>query len=303
MHMLTRRRFIAISAAGAGLAALPARATGLYDWRGQALGAEARILIDHPDAEAITTRAAAEIARLEAIFSLYKADSALARLNQDGILTAPPFELLQCLALSGQIHAASNGLFDPSIQPLWALYASRFAAGTAPTAEDLRKTQTQVGWQNVTFDEEAIRLAPGMALTLNGIAQGFIADRIADQLRAEGLDNILVNTGEFHALGSMPDGAAWPVQLTTGGDVPLVNRALASSAALGTTFDQAGKVGHILNPRTGTPAPATWQLVSISAPQAALADALSTTACLLGDKAAVQALIGKFDQAKIETLA
>ena len=52
-----------------------------------------------------------------------------------------------------------------------------------------------------------------------------------DQLRAEGLDNILVNTGEFRALGSMPDGAAWPVQLTTGGDVPLVNRALASSGS------------------------------------------------------------------------
>ena len=143
---------------------------------------------------AITTRAAAEIARLEAIFSLYKADSALNRLNQDGILTAPPFELLQCLALSSQIHAASNGLFDPSIQPLWALYANRFAAGTAPTAEDLRKTQTQVGWQNVTFDEEAIRLAPGMALTLNGIAQGYIADRVAALLAANGLTRALIES-------------------------------------------------------------------------------------------------------------
>ncbi len=303
MPQLTRRRFLLISAALPGLAALPARADTLYRWRGIALGARAEILVDHPDAAAITARAASEIARLEAIFSLYRADSALSQLNASGHLDAPPFELLECLALSGRVHAATDGLFDPTIQPLWALYANRFAAGSTPSASDLAQTLNQVGWDGLSLDESAIRLRAGMALTLNGVAQGFVADRIAALLRAEGLTDVLVNTGEFRALGAMPDGLPWPVQLTSGGAVGLRDRALASSAALGTTFDEEGAVGHILNPKTGHAAAARWGLVSISADSAAEADALSTAACLMPDRATIEAALQAFPTARLEALA
>ena len=90
MTGLTRRRFIAISAAATGLAALPARAVDLYQWRGVALGAGASIILAHPDAKAIVARAVAEIGRLETIFNLYRTDSALTALNRDGSLAAPP---------------------------------------------------------------------------------------------------------------------------------------------------------------------------------------------------------------------
>lgn len=303
MRPMTRRRFLAISAALPVVAGLPARASSLYRWRGIALGAEAEILLDHPDAPAITTRAAAEISRLEQVFSLYRADSALSQLNATGALAAPPFELLECLGICGRIHAATTGLFDPTVQPLWALYAQRYSEGAEPSAKDLARTLKSVGWPGVETDEAAIRLRPGMALTLNGIAQGFIADRIAEMLRAEGLTNVLVNTGEMRALGTTTEGAPWPVTLTSGGKVGLADRALASSSALGTTFDQEGKVGHILSPATGLPAQARWTLVSISAEKAAVADALSTAACLMPDHATVEAALTHFADARIEALA
>lgn len=303
MPSFTRRRFLSIAAGLPALAALPARAADLYRWHGIALGAEAEILLAHPDAPAITARAAAEIDRLEGIFSLFRTDSALSRLNATGTLEAPPFELLQCLALSGRAHASTAGLFDPTVQPLWALYATRFAAGGSPSAQDLTQTLAQVGWQGVTLDEARITLRPGMALTLNGIAQGFIADKVADLLRTEGLTDVFVNTGEMRAVGHAPDGAPWPVHLTTGGLVPLADRALASSSALGTTFDQAGSVGHILHPLTGLPAQPRWKLVSVSAPSAAVADALSTAACLMPDRASVEAALQAFDGARLENLA
>lgn len=303
MRPMTRRRFLAISAALPVVAGLPARASSLYRWRGIALGAEAEILLDHPDAPAITARAAAEISRLEQIFSLYRADSALSQLNATGALAAPPFELLECLGICGRIHAATTGLFDPTVQPLWALYAQRYSEGAEPSAKELARTLERVGWPGVETDEAAIRLRPGMALTLNGIAQGFIADRIAEMLRAEGLTNVLVNTGELRALGTTTEGAPWPVTLTSGGKVGLADRALASSSALGTTFDQEGKVGHILSPVTGLPAKARWTLVSISAEKAAVADALSTAACLMPDHATVEAALTHFADARIEALA
>jgi cytochrome c len=87
----------------------------------------------------------------------------------------------------------------------------------------------------------------------------------------------------------MPGAAGWPVKLAAGGEVVLETRALATSSPLGTVFDAAGKVGHILNPVTGLPAAPLWTSVSISAASAAVADAVSTAGCLMPDRVALLA--------------
>ncbi len=303
--MITRRRFIAISATlAATLPALSARALPLAPtWTGQALGARASIRLDHPDAEAIARRVTTEIGRLEGILSLYRADSALARLNRDGHLEAPPFELLDCLGIAGAVHAASGGHFDPTVQALWARWAEAAVAGRAePEAAALAAARAATGWEGVRLAPAAITLRPGMALTLNGIGQGYVADRIAALLAAEGLNNIFIDTGEFRALGGQPGGGDWPVTLESGPRITLADRALATSAPLGTTFDEAGRLGHILDPEAGRPVASPWRSVSVSAPDAALADALSTAACLCGSQAEVAALLARFPQARLEAL-
>ncbi|GAB4302892.1 MAG: FAD:protein FMN transferase [Roseovarius sp.] len=300
---LSRRRFLSITAAGVALAGGGAAGAGagadagagagagagaeaLYRWQGIALGAHATIALAHPDAERLVARARDEIARLEAIFSLYRPDSALARLNAAGRLADPPLELLECLSLCAAAHDITQGAFDPTVQPLWALYARRAEAGVRPGEAELRQALGAVGWAHVRTSADAISLArPGMALTLNGIAQGYIADRVAALLRAEGLRNVLVDTGEIAALGHPPGQAAWPVSLRDPegrlvGRVRLGDRALATSAPLGTRIG-AGGAGHILDPRSGLPAAPRWSLVSVTAPSAAWADALSTAGCLM----------------------
>ena len=119
-------------------------------------------------------------------------------------------------------------------------------------------------------------------LTLNGIAQGFIADKVTALFRQNGVSNVLVNTGEIVALGSAPNGNSWQVKLghEEGQSIPLNGAAVATSAPLGTTFDTAGKVGHILDPRTGYPGE-TWSGVSVVSNSAAEADGLSTAFCLM----------------------
>ena len=97
--MLTRRRFIAISAALAP--SLTLAEPRLHVETGTALGARVTLRLDHPDAPRLAAMAMQEIHRLERVFSLYLPDSALATLNRDGRLEAPPFELLECLALAG----------------------------------------------------------------------------------------------------------------------------------------------------------------------------------------------------------
>ncbi|SIQ63407.1 thiamine biosynthesis lipoprotein [Paracoccus thiocyanatus] len=296
---LSRRRFLTITAAVA-LAPASLRAQPVRHWTGQALGARASIRIDHPEAVAITARCLAEIDRLEGILSLYRADSALSRLNRDGALAAPPFELLDCLAQAGAVHRASGGLFDPTVQPLWALWAEAAAAGRRPTADERRAALARTGWDRVRLDAARITLEPGMALTLNGIGQGYVADRVAAALEAEGLDDILIDTGELRALGARPDGTDWPVHLAQGGAVGLRGRALATSAPLGTSFDGAGRDGHILDPLSGAPVVSPWRAISVSAPSAALADALSTAGCLAADRPALDRLLAGFTAARLE---
>ena len=233
MTALNRRRFLTIAAGLAALGPVTARAE-LHEWRGIALGARARILIDHPQAARLSAAAAAEIARLKGVFSLYRPDSALARLNRDGRLDNPPFELLDCLSLCGRVHQASGGRFDPTIQPLWQAHAEAWAQGRAPDPARLAQARARTGWAAVSVQTGAIRLArPGMALTLNGVAQGVIADRVADLLRAEGLADVLVDTGEIAARGHTPDGQGWPVTLTGGQRLTLSGRAVATSAPRG----------------------------------------------------------------------
>ncbi len=282
--MTTRRRFLTILA---GAAVLPTLTNAAASWHGIALGANAQIILDHPNADALIAKAVNEISRLESLFSLHQ-DSQLTRLNAAGQLQNPAPEMLELLSICSTINARTGGAFDPTIQPLWALYAERISAGGTPSAAKISAVNT--GWQHVRFSPVEVSFAkPAMALTLNGIAQGFIADKVAALFRAEGIQNVLVNTGEIMALGTAPNGNPWPVTIanTGGQSTPLSNAAMATSAPLGTVFDTASTVGHILDPRTGRPG-GQWAQVSVTATSAALADGLSTAYCLM-DSAQIQA--------------
>ena len=295
--MLTRRRFIAISAALAPSMAL-ARTPDLHVETGIALGATVTLRLHHPDAPRIAALAMAEIRRLEGVFSLYLPDSALVRLNRDARLEAPPLELLECLTLAGSVHRASGGAFDPTVQPLWQAKVEALTRDAALTEVERAKVRALIGWDGVVLDPAAITLRPGMALTLNGIAQGYIADRVAALLAGHGLTRALVDTGELRAL---PEGD-WPVELASGGGIILQDRALATSAPLGMTFGGDGQTSHILDPRTGAPLRSAWRSVTISTPSAALADALSTAACLMASGTEVTALCAAFPDARVEAL-
>ncbi len=279
--MTTRRRFLTILAGAATLPAFGIQAA-TASWKGIALGAEAQIILDHPEGERLITLALAEIRRLESIFSLYQSDSQLARLNRDGRLPEPAFEMIELLSICSSIVARTNGAFDPTVQVLWKLYAEEFTKGAQPTPAQIADAMTLTGWDHVRFSPELVTFdQSGMALTLNGIAQGYIADKVSDIFRQNGIENVLVNTGEISALGTAPNGAAWPIALRgTNQTVPLQDRAIATSAPLGTTFDDGGTTGHIIDPRTGMTG-GKWSTVNVIATSAAEADGLSTAFCLM----------------------
>lgn len=296
---LTRRRFLTIASA----ACLAAPAAEAFRWQGTALGARAQIVLDHPRAIAITEAARAEIDRLEDVFSLYRPGSELVRLNAAGVLPAPSFEILECLALARGVHDATEGRFDPTVQPLWQLLAGSYVQGHAPRSADLAAARAGIGFDRVRFDAAEIVLSDGQQLTLNGIAQGYIADRVARLMRTEGVADVLIDTGEILAMGSAETGRGWPV--TIAGEAAarrLSGRALATSAPLGTTVDSDGRVGHIIDPRRGGMTRPFIRQVSVSAASAAVADGLSTGLCLAEGRAGAERLLSKVKDARLESL-
>lgn len=255
------------------------------------MGADASLTIRHenPDEAArLVGLARDEIARLEAIFSLYRSDSALSRLNAAGHLSAPPAEMLEILSICGSIHAATEGAFDPAVQSLWAYHAETLSGQRSADPAEFERRRAASGWRQVAFDAREIRLrAPGCALTLNGIAQGYATDKVAALLRANGLRDVLVSVGEIAAFGERAPGQPWRIGLShfpeTGAaeQIELANTAIATTAPLATTFDQQGRVGHILDPHSGRPSPGQWRQISVLHPSAALADGLSTGMALM----------------------
>ncbi|MGI9391437.1 MAG: FAD:protein FMN transferase [Boseongicola sp.] len=309
MANLTRRSFIAVSAA-AGFVPGIANAREVATWRGVALGARAEIRISGTAQAAAAPVLGAivdEISRLEDIFSLYRPNSAISRLNLHGELDAPPSELLQVFSIAVALHDATDGAFDPTIQAFWRLAAEAAQRDTWPAPAEIADAQRKINWKAVQFDSGRVAFArPGMSITLNGIAQGFITDRIAEKLRAFGLKDVLVDMGELRAIGAGPSGAPWRAAIADpdGGPpikrVVLRERALATSAPHGTILDRSGSVGHIFDPRTCSLATGAKQ-VSVSAPTAAVADGLSTAFCLL-DQQQIASALRLVEGARLEKL-
>jgi FAD:protein FMN transferase len=304
---LSRRRFLSISAAAAGMTLFPAAygagAFPAYEdagrhlriWRGVALGADAMLQIHHPDraaADRMIDACLAEVSRLERIFSLYREESALSRLNRDGRLEDPPVELVELLGRSNEFSRLTGGAFDVTVQPLWQLYAAHFSAPdpdpSGPSKAAIEAALEHVGHQALKIDPARISFArAGMCVTLNGIAQGYITDRVVDLLRQHGIDRSLVDMGEIRAIGPRPSGDPWIVGLEdprapghVAEQIGIVNQAVATSGGYGAQFDRAGRFNHIFDPATGATS-SRYLSVSVVAPLATAADALSTAFSLM----------------------
>jgi thiamine biosynthesis lipoprotein len=271
----------------------------LTRWRGYALGAEASLTIRDPDlarAKQALRACVAEIERIEQVFSLYRKDSVLCALNTEGILADPPAELVDVLSFAAHMSLISEDAFDVTVQPLWNVYVHAQRDPRALFGE-LELARSRIGWRrlSITRDRLAFEL-PNMAATLNGIAQGYATDRIAKLLRLHGFSHVLVNLGEYGAYGERAAGApwrigvAWPDREGLAAVLSLSDRAIATSSPLATPFDKNGEHHHLFDPRTGRSA-RSWTSVSVVAPSAMRADALST-AIAVAPKAAAEAILG-----------
>ncbi|MCG6903476.1 MAG: FAD:protein FMN transferase [Rhodobacter sp.] len=276
---LTRRRFLTISAAFAGMPSI----AQAESWQGYAFGAEVSLTIRGPRQVTVPALAGARalLREVERRFSLYDPDSDLSRLNATGRLAlGPGFHAL--LQAADHAHRITGGLFDPTVQPLWLALADGRDPGDALRA---------VGWNRVRFDLARVALDRGQALTFNGIAQGYATDLITESLAARGLTDLLVNIGEYRGIGG-----PWRLGLSDPVHGHLGTRTL-TGGAIATSSPAAmslGRHGHILHPA----ARPQWSTVAVEAPNAMLADSLST-AMTLAPRDQIEAILKAQDGLRV----
>lgn len=302
-----RRRFILLTlgatAAGGGLTRLdPVAADGsaashdgadlrLVCRSGHALGTQVGFSAVHADpdvARRAIDAAFAELEQIENVMSLYRGESELCRLNRTGRLDNPHPYLVSVLQSAQSVAKKTGGAFDVTVQPLWEVHEAAKRAGRKADANELAAARRRVGMDQLQVTPERITLAEGAAVTLNGIAQGFATDRVAAVLRDHGVVHALIDAGELSGFGVGQDDEPWQVGIQHPRErdayielAQLDNRALATSGDYATTFSEDRRLNHIVDPQTGV-SPPELASVTVAAPTAVEADALSTAMFVLG---------------------
>ncbi|MEJ2482559.1 MAG: FAD:protein FMN transferase [Gemmatimonadota bacterium] len=264
---------------------------------------------DSPDrADAAAREAFARLDRLTALLSRYDSGSPLTLLNEKGALSGAPPELTAVVDLALVIGRATNGAFDPTVLPLVNLYGGeeprvppgRLALATdrgtkrdrssMPDPDALAAARELVGSAHVRRRGRRIEFDRlGMGLTLDGVAKGWIVDAMAAGLRDKGIRDFLVDAGgDIRAEGRPEPGRPWTVAIQDpdlADDWPdvigLQTGAVATSGSYEFYFDPGRTRHHIVAGADGI-SPIDLVSVTVTAPDAATADALATAAFVLG---------------------
>jgi thiamine biosynthesis lipoprotein ApbE len=277
----------------------PARlATATIERERILMGTRCALVLQGDDADALDAAATAAfetIARLEQVASNWREDSELARFNAAATkaraVAASP-DLYDVLARATAWAKRTDGAFDATVEPLTRAYDLR-GGGRVPSEAERAQAARLARGAEVAVDPATRTLtlpAEGMAFDLGGIAKGWAIDRAVETLRARGVTRALVNFGgQVYALGAPVGADAWTVEIASPLErgkgvvtLQLKDRSLSTSAASERSVTVGGTtINHILDARTGRPAPA-WGSASVIAASATDADCASTALYVLG---------------------
>jgi thiamine biosynthesis lipoprotein len=258
-------------------------------------------LVDATDSDADTMKQQLEarLARIDASLSNYRDDSTLSRFNRAPVARWIELDedLAAVLRYAQQLAADSDGAFDVTVAPLVELWGfGRQKTEIVPMAAQIDTARGSVDYRQLEVDPAQLRARKNRALTIdvNGIAQGYTVDRLADLLRVAGYRNYLVEVGgELRAAGHNARGAAWRIAIEQPDEAAAPSAVtLGNDAGITTAgdyhdyFERDGvRYSHTIDPRSGRPVAHKLASVTVIAPTAFVADGLDTVLEVLGPEA------------------
>ena len=270
-------------------------------YRFQALGTTALVAVADPDdLRAASALLHDELACIDRACSRFRASSELCSVNTAaGSPVGVSTVLFEAVAAAVRAARATGGAVDPTVGNVMnALGYTRDFALIAIDDDRRRvvRLRRTAGWRRVVLDEarHTIRIPAGVELDLGATGKAFAADRAARRIAAETRGGVLVSLGGDIAVAGDPPSRGWPVRVSDDhrdidGDGPTIALRDGGLATSSTTVRRWRSGGverhHIVDPRTGHPAPEIWRTASVAAATCVDANAASTAAIVLGDAA------------------
>ncbi len=273
-----------------------------YIAQGYALNTYVKVTLYGSGSDEIAGRAVDMCSEYERIFSRTDEDSMLYRLNNAGSLTRKEaaddkrFDELTALVRSGiEYGKLTDGALDITIEPVSSLWKFGTDEAALPDAGQIADALTKVDYSKVEVTDDFIELN-GCRLDLGATAKGYIAGKICDYLKKEGVTGAIVDLGgNISCIGTMADGTGFTVGIKKPFDeegrmslaLDLSDMNIVTSGVYERYFyDNDILYHHILNPATGYPCENGLLSVTVISADAAQCDALSTGCFVLGmDKA------------------
>lgn len=290
---------VSLACGGPGEEAGPGGRLVRFEFEETHMASPFHLVLYSTDAAAARRASRAAFDRIEAlnkVLSDYDPDSALSRLSQSAGRGPVPVgaDLFDVLERSKRISERSGGMFDVTIAPVGRLWRRARRDRKLPDPRLIDEARTLVGSDKMILDPAArtVNLTmPGMKLDVGGIAKGYASQAALDVLKAMGIRRALVGgAGDIVVGDPPPDADGWkvaiaPVDPKSSYRPPTL---LLKNAAVSTAGDaerfvviDGHRYSHIVNPRTGM-GHEDRAAVTVVAPDGGTADALETTAYLLG---------------------
>lgn len=273
-----------------------------YIAQGYALNTYVKVTLYGSGSDEIAGRAVDMCSEYERIFSRTDEDSMLYRLNNAGSLTRKEaaddkrFDELTALVRSGiEYGKLTDGALDITIEPVSSLWKFGTDEAALPDAGQIADALTKVDYSKVEVTDDFIELN-GCRLDLGATAKGYIAGKICDYLKKEGVTGAIVDLGgNISCIGTKADGTGFTVGIKKPFDeegrmslaLDLSDMNIVTSGVYERYFyDNDILYHHILNPAIGYPCENGLLSVTVISADAAQCDALSTGCFVLGmDKA------------------
>lgn len=250
---------------------------------------------------ALQERVENRLAEIDRALSSYRDDSELNHVNQASIgewisLSSDLYAVLQA---SRKISEQSEGAFDVTVAPLidlWGFGRQR-KEGIIPSDADIAQALALVDYRQLEIDAGQSRAKKHTTLKvdINGIAQGYTVDQLAQVLSASGCVDYLIEVGgELRLSGHNAEQKLWRIGIETPADgfggieqaVSATNVGMTTAGDYHDYFEKEGvRYSHTIDPRTGKPVTHKLASVTVIAVDAIVADGLDTALEVMGPDA------------------
>ncbi|HFK5567525.1 TPA: FAD:protein FMN transferase [Elizabethkingia anophelis] len=258
---------------------------------------------DSISAERNIDKAVAEITRIENLISEWRPETQISQVNQNaGIKPIKVDREVFDLTKKGLYFSKlTDGAFDISIVAMDKIWKFDDSMDELPSEQAIKESVRNVDYRNIILDSTNSTIFlrnPGMKIGFGSIGKGYAADKTRDLMKSMGVKaGIIDASGDISTWGTQPDGKPWAIGINN----PFNDHKMAAilyfkenSVTTSGSYEKYAEIhgkrySHIMNPKTGYPSTGLTS-VTITGPNATMANGFSTSVMVLGEKEGLKLL-------------